>query len=217
MIYFFLFTFIVVGAVLFSNLRLRISLDENHRLVFIGLGRNGLEIDLVRQVGHIKIFGLRLKSFARGAEKEKKISPVKKIEKAEKKPKKIKRQRSRRDILRVLPQSLRATGLFCRDIIKAVAFEELEGELAGGFDSPDWTGRAYGYYQALCGAVPSMAGYFRFYPNWSGASLSGSLRLSVVLPFYVFLYRTLVLLLRLPLRKIIKVAIGTKKGEKDVK
>jgi hypothetical protein len=157
MLYLILIIVVVIGSVLLLNLRVRVELDDNRRLVFFGLGRSGLEFDLAGKISYLKI------------------------------------------------------------IVKSLAVEELQGEIEGGFDSPDLTGRAFGYYRAVLGAVPALAGHFRYYPVWTGAVFSGSLRLAVVLPLYKMLYRTLLLVFRLPLRKIIKVAIGTKKGEQDVK
>jgi len=218
--YLILIIIVLIGSVLLLNLRVRLEVDDTRRLVFIGLGRSGLEFDFAGKISHLKIYGFRIKSFKQ-VKKEKEAAVEKEKtekEKVEKKPpRKVPRQRSPRDMIKILPQCSRPLFKYFIDIVKSLAIEELKGEIEGGFDSPDLTGRAFGYYQAMLGAVPALAGHFRYYPVWTGAALSGSLRLAAVLPLYKMLYRTLILTFRLPLRKIIKVAIGTKKGEQDVK
>jgi hypothetical protein len=218
MLYLILIIVVVIGSVLLLNLRVRVELDDNRRLVFFGLGRSGLEFDLAGKISYLKIIGYRLKSFRKKEKKEAVKKEMAVPEVTEKKPpKKVPRQRSTCEMLKLLPQCSNALWCYFIDIVKSLAVEELQGEIEGGFDSPDLTGRAFGYYRAVLGAVPALAGHFRYYPVWTGAVFSGSLRLAVVLPLYKMLYRTLLLVFRLPLRKIIKVAIGTKKGEQDVK
>jgi len=64
---------------------------------------------------------------------------------------------------------------------------------------------------------PQTVGRLNFTPDWYGRSFSGSFRLAVTLPFYKFIYITLKLMIRLPLRDLIKLAIGKKKGASDGK
>ncbi|MBN1212620.1 MAG: hypothetical protein JXA92_08580 [candidate division Zixibacteria bacterium] len=213
--YFILIIVVLIGSVLLLNLRVRLELDDTRRLIFVGLGRSGFEFDFAGKISYLKIYGFRIKSFKQ-VKKAKEAVVEKEVVK--KKPsRKVPRQRSPRDIIKILPQCSRALFKYFIDIVKSLAIEELKGEIEGGFDSPDLTGRAFGYYRAVLGVVPALEGHFRYYPVWNGAAFSGSLRMAVVLPLYKMLYRTLVLAFRLPLRKIIKVAIGTKKGEQDVK
>jgi hypothetical protein len=101
-------------------------------------------------------------------------------------------------------------------ILKSVAVEEAQGEIEAGFDEPDITGRVFGYYQAALGMVPSVVGRVAFVPDWTGASFSASMRLSLALPLYKLIWRTLVLIARLPLRELVKLAIGKKRGDEDV-
>ena len=217
MVYFILAIIILIGSVLLLNIRIRIELDKDRRLLFFGLGRSGAEYDFMSRINRLKIFGLNIKTIA--PEKEPGVKPAKtKVKPPKEKPpkKKRKRERSLTDFLRILPQCLQPLGIYMLELIKGAAVEEFEGEIEGGFDTPDLTGQAYGYYQALLGAVPAVVGRLRYYPNWTGASISGAVRVSVIIPLYKLLYRSLVLVFRLPLRKLLKLAIGTKKGEQDV-
>ncbi|MFZ5979852.1 MAG: hypothetical protein ACOYVF_04410 [Candidatus Zixiibacteriota bacterium] len=217
MIYLILAIIILLGSALLLNIRIRIELDKDRRLLFFGLGRSGAEYDFVSKINRLKIFGFNLKPSEPGRRTDKKPPPVKAQPPKEKpaKPKK-KRERPLGDMIKIAPQCLRAAGLYLLGLVKSAAIEEFEGEIKGGFETPDLTGQAFGYYQAVLGAAPALAGRLRFYPDWTGASFAGAVKVSVVLPLYKLLYRSLVLVLRLPLRKLVKLAIGTKKGEQDV-
>ena len=217
MVYFIAAFIILLGSVLLLNIRIRIELDKDRRLLFFGLGRSGAEYDFLSKINRLKLFGLKLKTSKPAAKPKTKTPKVSAEVKKETpaKPKK-KRERPLRDIISIAPQCLRAAGLYMLDLVKSAAVEEFEGEIEGGFDTPDLTGQAYGFYRAVLGAVPALAGRFRYYPDWTGASFTGAVRIAVVLPLYKLLYRSLVLVFRLPLRKLMKLAIGTKKGEQDV-
>ena len=203
------------------RIRVRARLDSEHRLLFVGLGRSGPEMDFVRQEGVFKLFGMTIKHFKMGEEEEqpeeKPVEQPEKAKKARKKPGRIRRLGSGREAIDFALVVIKATWKYLVGTVKSLIVEQLEGEIEGGFDSPHLTGEAYGYYHALMGAVPALAGRFNYIPDWNGPSLTGSLRVSVALPLYRFAYQTLRYWLRLPLRKIIKLAIGEKKGEQDVK
>ena len=214
---------LIIAAVLMLRLRVRARLDSDHRLLFVGLGRSGPELDFVKHEGVVKIFGVTIKHFKLGEEEKEeeaereKAAETKEAKKARKKPGRIRRFGSRRELIDFARVVLKATWKYIVGTVKSLIVEQLEGEIEGGFDSPHLTGEAYGYYQAIMGAVPALAGRFSYIPDWNGPSLTGSLRVSVALPLYRFVYQTLRYWLRLPLRKIIKLAIGKKKGEQDVK
>lgn len=107
--------------------------------------------------------------------------------------------------LRILLKTIpRATLGFLFGLFRDCRFEELHGRIEAGFESPDTTGRAYGYYCAVTGALPGSVGRFDFIPVWTGASFDGSMRLSVGLPLYRLLYRAIRLLWHLPIRKLWK-------------
>ncbi len=214
MLYALLILVAAIALVLLLNLRIRVVLDRDHRLVFLGLGRSGPEMDLATRKGVVKLFGIRIKSFELRRAKKKPAAPVVPTEekKAVKKPK---RERPLRDVLTVAPRCARATVSYLIDLWKSVLIEELEGRVEAGFDSPDLTGQVYGYYQAALAAVPGVVDRLAWVPDWTGPSFSGSMRLTVALPLRRLLYRTTVLICKLPLRELIKLAIGKKKGVQD--
>ena len=221
LLYILLAIVLIIGAILMLRIRVRARLDSEHRLLFVGLGRSGPEMDFVRQEGVFKLFGMTIKHFKMGEEEEqpeeKPVEQPEKAKKARKKPGRIRRLGSGREAIDFALVVIKATWKYLVGTVKSLIVEQLEGEIEGGFDSPHLTGEAYGYYHALMGAVPALAGRFNYIPDWNGPSLTGSLRVSVALPLYRFAYQTLRYWLRLPLRKIIKLAIGEKKGEQDVK
>ncbi len=209
-----LFLVIAVTLPLLLRLRLRAQWGTKRRLVFVGLGRSGPEVDLAKKMGAFKMFGITLKRFSLKSEPEKE-DETKKKPKA-KKARKPRRQRSWSQVRELVPVVARESGSFLKRILSAVVIEELQGEVRAGFDSPSDTGTAYGYYQAAVAAAPSVVGRVRFEPVWEGASFAGSAKVAVALPLYKLVWRIIVLALRLPLREIYKLAIGTRKGGHDV-
>ena len=218
MLYIILILFVITGAFLLLNFRIRFQIGHGRRLLFVGLGRSGPQFDYAAGVGRIKLCGLNIRTFALGekAEAVPKKKPPKPRDLAKKK-KKPSRKRSLRDMAGVLPAVLKAVWLWFISLLKAAAIEELEGEIEAGFDSPDLTGTAFGYYQAAIAAVPGVASRVRFTPDWTGPSFAGSARGSVALPLYKIAGRTIQMIFRLPLRDLIKLAIGKKRGGQDGK
>ncbi|HVP07579.1 MAG TPA: hypothetical protein VMS71_07025, partial [Candidatus Acidoferrum sp.] len=174
------------------------------------------EFDFKAGVGRVKLFGINIRTFelkkeAR-AEQPVKATPItKEIPEEPKKPRIEKRQRSFSEAIAIAVQSAGAIWKYVVEVLKSVVIEECEGEIQAGFDSPHITGQMYGYYFAVVGAVPAM-GKFRFVPDWTGASFSGSMRVSVALPLYKLLYRSFVLIIRLPIGRIYRFARGKRKG-----
>ena len=204
---------IIVVAVMLLRFRIRLDLSKERRLLFVGLGRTGHEHDFASGRGKLRLFGLNIKSIK--AEKEKPKAKPKPAKKPKKK-KKITRQRSIADILRVVPAVGRAVTGYMYSLLKSLIVEKLEGEIQAGFETPDLTGQAYGFYQAALGSVPSIGGRLKFIPDWEGQSFNGAAKVSVAIPLYRVFVRTVVLIFRLPLRDLIKLAIGKKKGDQDV-
>lgn len=201
------------AVMLVLNLRMRLELSGERRLLFVGLGRTGPQIDFKSRVIRLQLWGWTLKTTAFGKQ-DRKAEPSKP---QKKKPKeKSKRLRSWRDFLGVLPVVLDAVGSYMLRLLGSVAIEEFRGEIKGGFPSPDLTGQAYGYYQAALGTIPALAGRFSFVPDWTGPSLAGSIQLSLTLPLYRLMWHTSVMIIRLPLKKLISLAIGKKRGEDNV-
>jgi len=201
---------LLLAAICLLRLRLRFELGSDRRLLFVGLGRSGPEYDFVRRVQSFKLFGRCIKS-----------TPMKKVDKAaEPKPeaqprKKAKRVRPFGDILRAVPEVSRALWRYTIGLLKSVMIEELEADVQAGFYEPDLTGQLFGYYQAALAAAPSVVGRVHYTPDWTGASFAGQARVAVALPLYRLLYRTLILICQLPLRRLIKLAIGKKRGGQD--
>jgi hypothetical protein len=232
-------------AVLLLRIRVRFELSKSQWLLFVGLGRSGPELDFMRNVGFLKLAGIRLKRFE--IYKEERILPKarKKKRKLEETPPSVQVRRLVRFILTVMRKTLRLMWEFFSSLLKtlgaeklegriarksfrpmweyfigllkAVAVEELEGRVEAGFDEPHLTGTVFGYYQAALAAVPSVVEKVQYVPDWTGASFRGSCKVAMALPLYELLGRTAVLIVKLPLRDIIKLAIGKKKkGESDV-
>lgn len=229
MLYALIAIFALIVVVLMLRLRARGFIDSNNRLLFVGLGRTGQEFDFVAGKGVVKLFGIKIKtfSFEKDAEDEVEIKETKKV----KKPKKVKRSKDEkpgrvrpwRQIWEVVKGSTGPSWNYFVRLLRSLILEEMQGKIEAGFDSPELTGRAFGYYQAMIGAVPALAGRVVYVPNWTEASFAGEFRMSVALPLYRLVFRTIQYLWALPLMRIIRLAIGTKeidvsdKGEQDVK
>ncbi len=220
MLYLLLILLALFIAFLLLNIRVRFQLSDGRKLLFVGVGRSGPEFDFTCKAGSIMLFGVKVKSFEIRKEKKKKRKEAEeKARKAKvaKPPKPSKRIRvSLRDIYRVGPKCIGPLWAYTVSLLKAVAVEEVEGQVEAGFDSPHLTGAVFGYYQAALAAVPGVVGRVQFIPDWIGPSFSGAARVSVAIPVYKLLLRTIILTYRLPLRDLIKLAIGKKKGVSDV-
>ena len=208
-----------VAAFLLVRLRLRVDLSPERRIVFLGLGRTGPEIDFVRREIRLRLSGIRIKSFL--LDREAPVPDVaeageskRRIERTSAKPK---RRRSFLAVLDIVPQSLAALWKYFVGLLKAAIIEQAEGEIEAGFDAPHITGQVYGCYQVALAAAPSLMSRFRYTPVWTGPKFSGTLRVSIAWPVYRLLWQTMLLIWRLPKRKLVKLAIGEKKGDQYVK
>jgi hypothetical protein len=119
------------------------------------------------------------------------------------------------EFLPLLPKCAKALHGYSFGILRSIIVEELQAEIEAGFDSPDLTGLTFGYYQAALAAAPGVVGRVEYRPDWTGASFSGQARGSVALPLYRLLGRSIVLVYQLPLREILKLAIGRRRGGQD--
>jgi hypothetical protein len=218
MLYLLIILLTALIAVTLLRLRVRFELSDGHRVLFVGLGRCGPELDFARKQGIIKLAGIRIKRF--DLARERKEEPVRvKV----KKPRPARRPRVKKavrrspgDIVRVLRRCVRPAWAYLISLLKAAIVEKLEGRIEGGFDEPHVTGAVFGYYRAALAAVPGVVGRVQYVPVWIGPSFSGQARVAVAIPLYKFLARTAVLIVRLPLRDLVKLAIGKKKGDSDV-
>jgi len=210
MLYIIVTIVLLLAALTLLRLRVRLALSGRERLVFVGLGRSGHEKDLIKHTGRLKLFGINVVTLK--PPKEKKVKPEKKKEPKPKK-KKPSRKRPLGDFLRLIPGVLQAVSGYFWSLVQSVEIEQLEGDVEAGFETPDVTGQVYGYYQAAVASVPSIGRRLSFTPDFTGPSFDGSARVALAIPLYRILLRTVALLFRLPLRKIIKLAIGRKKGD----
>lgn len=214
-------TIVVVffAALLLVRLRLRAEISPKRRVVFIGLGRTGPEIDFVRREIQIRLSGLRMKRFPfrRHVAKVTTAGTEELHAKTGEPSTKPKRSRSARAALNILPESLGALWGYTVGLLKAAIIEQAEGEIEAGFDTPHVTGQVYGCYQAALAVAPALVGRFQYTPVWTGGSFSGALRVSIAWPVYKLIWQTMLLICRLPIRRLVKLAIGKKKGDRHVK
>ncbi|RKX18846.1 MAG: hypothetical protein DRP35_08625 [Candidatus Zixiibacteriota bacterium] len=212
MIYIFVSIFILITIVSLLRVRLKFEFGTDNNLLFIGLGKTGPEFDFKNKTGIIKFAGLKLKKFSFFKPKTKKKTKPKILKKE-----KTKRIRPFRNIAKILPNILNSIWKFFIGLLKSVIVEEFSGQVKAGFDSPDNTGLLFGYYQAALNAVPSVIGRVTYTPVWDEASFNGSVRGSFALPMYKIIFQTIKLAVSLPLRDIMKLAIGRKEGGQDGK
>jgi hypothetical protein len=217
MIYFLAAIFILGVAVMLLRVRLRLELSPERRILFVGLGRTGPEFDFIKREGVLKLFGLRLSRF--NLEKRPPVPQPKKpapYPRDESSVSPSRRRRSVKLVLQTVSQSLSAFWKYAVGIMKATIIEQAEAEIEIGFDTPDVTGQVFGYYQAALAVAPGLFSRVLFVPNWTNRTFSGSARLSLAWPVYRLLWQTTLLVWRLPKRNIYRLAIGERKGVRDV-
>lgn len=202
----------LLTAILLLKLRVRFELGSGRRILFVGLGRSGSEIDFTERVQTIRLFGWALWSSPMKAADESEIPPD---DKKKTKRRRKGRVRSIREMLAAVPEISRAMWRYSIGLLKSIVVEELEAEIEGGFEAVDLTGQVFGYYQAALAAAPGVMGRVRYTPDWTGASFDGKARVAVALPLYRLVMCTLTLLYQLPLRRMLKLAIGKKRGGQD--
>lgn len=201
--------FFLLALATLIRLRVKLDLYPNVKTLFAGLGRTGIRIDITGKTRSFLIAGRTIKTFSTEKKPDKKTAKEK--IKAVKKQKPG-RQRSLKKILAVVPTILKALTNYTYSILKSAAIEEFDGQINAGFGPPHITGAAFGFYQATLAGIPGITGRFRYIPDWNGLSFQGQLRLNVSIPLYRLLFKTMVMLWQLPLRELIKLAIGTKKA-----
>jgi len=195
------------------RIRFRAEFNADNRIIFFGLGRSGPEIDFIAGVGRFRLFNYELGKFA-VKRVPRNFSEAGDFAGTIRREAKL-REKTAGQAWSIFKRSLKPLYNFFVSLFKATVIEEMKAEVAGGFDDPALTGSTFGYYQAAIGAVPALAGRVNYYPDWMGASLSGSFKMSVALPLYRLVGSFIRLLWQLPLREIAKMAIGKKKGASD--
>lgn len=205
-----------IVAVLLLRIRLRAHIGSEHRWLFVGLGRSGVHADFVHNQLTLRWAGLNV--YQRPLTIEKKPpspEPPSTPKEPEKKPS-PRRHISISEVMDLLRRSRGAIWTYIVGLLRAVTVEQLEAEIEAGFDQPHVTGQVFGYYQAALATVPSVVGRVNYLPDYTGSSFSGALKASIALPLYKWLYRSIVLLWQLPLKDIVRMTIGSNKGEQDV-
>ncbi len=216
MLYTLLIFIAILIAISFLRLRMRFLWGDNKRLLFVGLGQTGPEIDFVDNVGSLRIFGWHITSFQLNTKPKKQ-----KQKQTDRRSGKIKQREEReRDwyvlLPRIVPRTATALGRMIAHLYRYTIVEELSARIEAGFDSPDLTGQLYGGYHAVVGAVPGLSQRISFQPNWVEESFNGKIQMAFALPLYRLIWRIIVLIGQLPLRDLYKLAIGTKRGGQDV-
>ena len=201
--------FFLIALLTLFRLRVKLDLYPNVKTLFAGLGRSGIRIDITGKTRSFLFAGRTIKTFSTEKKPDKKTAEDKTKTVKKQKPS---RQRPFKKIAVLIPATLKALGSYIFSILRSAAIEEFDGEINAGFGPPHITGAAFGFYQATLAGIPGISGRFKYIPDWNGLSFQGQLRLSVSIPLYRLLFRTMVMLWQLPLRELIKLAIGTKKA-----
>ncbi|NOY89222.1 MAG: hypothetical protein GXO93_07540 [FCB group bacterium] len=205
MLYLLAILLIVLALLLISKIRIKAIIKPDGKTLFVGLGHIGTEYDFISKKSVFKIFKLKIKL-------RKKIEKIKKTPKT--KPK-AKKKKITWNFIKQMAKHSQAIWQYLSSLVKSVTIEKLEGKIVGGFERPDLTGIMFGYYQATMAIAPQISKRFQFVPDWQGNSWQATLQASLAIPFYKFMFHTLSLILKLPLRELLKVAIGKKKGAQD--
>jgi hypothetical protein len=108
---------------------------------------------------------------------------------------------SRKDILTVI-DLIGEAFRFIGHIVKAPHYY-LRAEIAGGATTPDVTGELYGAYQAIKPVLPGSISII-FNPDFNAERFSGTVEAGFVIRIFRLLWETLILILRLPIIKLIK-------------
>jgi hypothetical protein len=220
--------FILVAAltaVMLLRLRVRAEFSASRRAVFVGLGRTGTVFDLRNKQGTFRIGGRAVRTFPLQRPEADKAKAKPKVVKAPEKPAKRRKLRPDRrsliEMARIAPRVVGEVARYFWSLLTRCTVEVLEGEIEAGFESPDLTGQAFGYYQAALGVFPQAAGHFQFVPVWTERTFSGAFRASVTMPLYHFVFQTFRLAVRIPIRlpilRIMRLYIGMRKGDTDVR
>lgn len=215
MLYFLLILGLLVAAFLLTRLRLRFQLAPERRILFVGFGRSGPEFDFVNRTVTVRLFGLTVKKAPMKTESATVAETPKEVEAKPDSPRPAKPKKHRgRFPFTIVTESVGALWRYLVGILKGIIVEEAEGELALGFESPDVTGKIYGYYHAVVWMAPALTERFTWSPVFSGKTVNGRARITLALPMYVVVFKTIVLITQLPIRKIIRYWRSEPKGER---
>lgn len=213
-----IFLLLLVG-ILLLRVRLRLILEPEFRQAGITIGRRtGFEADLMTFRGAVRVAGIPVyqMDLRKGEAEQPKEGEVE-LPKPATPRRRFRLQKEKINALRgLLPEIKKASFNYIKGLYRATRIEELGARIEAGFDSPDQTGCAFGYYQAALFAAPAVVSRIQFIPVWIGPAFTASGRLVLAVPLYQLLWRTVVLLWQFPTRKLIKLARERKKGDHDV-
>ncbi|KAA3632891.1 MAG: hypothetical protein DWP97_10235 [Calditrichaeota bacterium] len=216
MIYMLSILVILILIPLLLRIRLKVRLIDSEKTLFVGLGRSGVLYDFKKMSGFIQIWNRTFKKIKqkRPDEQNQKKSEAQSRDKQKDKTK-AKRVIPYREMFALIPSMMTALWTYAVSMMKSVIIEEMNGKIEAGFDSPDITGKVFGFYQAAYHAVPAVAGRIHYVPVWDETRFNAQMQLSVAIPLYKIIWRTIVLIFSLPLRDIIKLTIGKKERSHD--
>lgn len=212
-------TFVVLLVALsLLHLRVRAEVAPGRKQLFFGLGRSGVLIDFSTGTKRWLLWGMRGRSSHLVADKSDNLDSQRELKKPKAKaPKTGRRLPPARDLIRLLPRTGKAAMAYGRSLLRALELEELRADVTAGFDSPDLTGQAFGYYQAALAAAPQVIGRLHYTPDFSGASFAAEGTAGVSMPLYRLIFSTMWLIVRLPIIEIMKLVIGRRKDRGHVK
>ncbi len=205
--YFLVAVVILLVTMLFIRLRVRLILNEERSIFFAGYGRTGYEYDFETETEAIKLFGFPVKQLAKTKEQSKpKQEPQQQRTLAVYKTGYgILKNRGQelRQIVAIFPTTGKAVLRFGWEVFRRLEIEEIRLHITAGFDSPDLTGRAVGWYYTIVGAMTSLRGKLLFTPIWDRPALDASGRLSIAIPVYKLIGPFVRLIRDIPWKQII--------------
>lgn len=210
---------LILIGVLALSVRLRLIYEKSHRLVGLTLGRRtGLEVNFLTHYAILRLAGIPLRHIDLKAEEEEappeeEVRPEPEPEKPDRGRRAAARKRKIATARELAPQILRALWNYLKGLYRATSIEEFGAHIEAGLSSPDRTGQIYGCYQAILGAGPAALARVQFVPVWVGPAFQASGRLVLAIPLYRLVWRTIVLIWQLPIKRIIKLVIARRKGD----
>lgn len=220
-------TILIIAALLLASLtllrlRVRFEVGQDGRWLFVGLGRSGLRLDYIHKQREWQLWGHTMRREPLTARKTSKAPAETTKSKDETDPGKADTETSRnkrripwQEALQLAPAVVSALWSSSLELLRSLIVEQLQAEVEGGFEEPDLTGMAFGYYQAALAAAPGLVSHVGYTPVWTEAGFVGQARGSIALPLYRLILVSVRMAWRLPLRQLIKLAIGNRKGVQD--
>jgi hypothetical protein len=188
---------------------MRLVWDDTRRVLFVGCGRSGWHFDYIQGKRRFALWGVVLRVADIRRDTAISAGPIKPKAEADLK---TETSISVIEMLGFFGKSRKALWNYIKRLFGSLIIEEFDAEIHAGFEQPDATGAVYGYYQAAMAALPLQWRRIRYLPDWTGESFRVRGRVSVAMPVYRFVGSTIRLLLSLPVKDIIRIAIRKKQG-----